>query len=1180
VIAQRKPITIKLSSMKNFTFFIVLLLIFQVGFAQKRAVNSEGLYKGVIRVKFSETIQAKVDVFSENLEKGHKLKARPQDGYVVTNMRAVDKLNEKFTAYKMKRGFRDAGKHEAKHRKFGLHLWYDIEFNSSTPVKQLISQYSNITEISMAQAIPEAKLVSHSITPLPELPKASPPSLNTAPNDPRFSDQWHYENTGQNGGTPGSDISLLEAWEIETGNPNVIVAIEDGGVDWDHEDLAGNMWVNPGEIAGNGIDDDNNGYIDDVYGYNFAENKGSITVGDHGTHVAGTVAAETNNGIGVAGVAGGNGNNNGVRLMSCTVFTDASNGGFAEAFTYAADNGAVISQNSWGYSNKGVYDQAVLDAIDYFIANAGGPGEAMNGGLVVIAAGNDDDSGLWYPGCYESALAVGSVNCKDEKAWYSNYDTWVDISAPGGELISSNTDPTAVHSTLPNNQYGVMQGTSMACPHVSGVAALIVSKYYGNITPQQVWDKLVNTTDNIDATIPTFIGKLGSGRMNAFAALSDGNPPETPTGLAASNVKATSFDLNWNASSGASSYDIQIRESGGSWNTYTASSNSYSYTGASAETTYDFQVRATNSAGSSNYTTIGNVTTLALPPIPDIHANITVSNITSNSFSLTWDAANNAVDYDVQVRPQGGSWTNYNTSNTNQNVTGLQASTVYEYQLRSNNDAGSSDYSAIASTTTSDAPIEYCTSKGDNSSYEWISEVTIGSFTKTSAAAGYSDFTSTTIDLDAGNQYNISLSPSFSGASYNEYWKIWIDYDQDGTFNDSDELAFDAGSMSKTTVTGSITIPSTASGTTRMRVSMKYNGAQTACETFSYGEVEDYTVNIQAASQTPPPTPDGITASNITTNSFTINWNAVSTADSYDIDIREQGGNWSTFNTTASSYDYSGANASTTYEYRLRSNNSFGSSNYSSTYNLTTNAASLNYCSSKGSNSSYEWIDLVRLGNIDNSTGDDGGYADYTSMSTDLNPGSSQTIYISAGFRSTSYTEFWHVWIDFNQNGTFDSNEEMVSGSSSSSGTLSGNFTVPSDAKPGTTRMRVSMKYNAAATPCETFNYGEVEDYTVNITNASASVKYNDITISDPLGNEAPTDLLKLSPNPARDYVKIETIGASGQIKIVSMNGNLVKVNPVMSNITEVNVSNLVSGTYIIILEDERNSETKKLIKR
>ena len=1160
---------------------MVLIFLFQTGITQNRSVNSKGNYEGVIRVKFNNSYLSKVDALSSTLENGQHLKAQPQLGYVVTNMEAVNAVNRKFTATKMKRVFREAGKHEAKHRQYGLHLWYEIEFDGNTPITQLISSYGNLAEVSIAQGVPEAKQVNHSIqvTPLADN-DINPSSLSGAPNDPRFTDQWHYENTGQNGGTVGSDISLLEAWEIETGNSNVIVAIEDGGVDWDHEDLAGNMWVNPDEIAGNGIDDDNNGYIDDVYGYNFVDNTGTISVGDHGTHVAGTVAAETNNGIGVAGVAGGSGSNDGVRLMSCTVFTNSSNGGFEEAFIYAADNGAVISQNSWGYSSKGVYDQAVLDAIDYFVANAGGPSEAMNGGLVIIAAGNDDDSGLWYPGCYESALAVGATNCKDEKSWYSNYDTWVDISAPGGELISTNNDPTAIHSTLPNNQYGVMQGTSMACPHVSGVAALIISKNYGNITPQEVWNKLVNTTDNIDATIPSYIGKLGSGRMNAFAALDDGNPPSTPTGVTATNISSTSFELNWDATSGASSYDIQIRESGGTWSSYNSSTNTYTYLNASAETTYEYQLRANNSAGSSSYTSIATVTTLALPDIPGIPSGLTATNITANSFSLSWNNIAEADDYDVQLRPKNGSWTDYNTLTNNINFTGLQATTVYEYQVRSNNVTGSSDYSAIGSATTTDIQIEYCTSQGNNSTYEWIAEVGIGTFTNSSGAAGYTDFTSQTIDLEANTTYNIALTPAFSSTTYNEYWKIWIDYNQDGTFNDSDELAFDAGSMSKTTVTGTITIPESATGITRMRVSMKYNGSQTSCESFSYGEVEDYTVNIQAATPTVPPVPDGLSASNVTTNSFTINWNASNTATSYNLQIREQGGNWSTFNTTSTSYDYTVANEETTYEFQVSAVNAVGSSDYSTMSSVTTNSTSLVYCDSEGSNSSWEWIDLVQLGNIDNSTGNDGGYADYTQLSTDLAPGSSQTIYFSAGFRSSSYTEFWHVWIDFNQDGTFDASEEMVNGSSSSSGTLSADFTVPSNAKLGTTRMRVSMKYNAAATACETFSYGEVEDYTINISNSANSVQFSSITQSEYLGNEVPVELMTISPNPADNMFLITTVHDQGIVKIMNTNGQLIKTVSINSNQTEVNISNLASGMYLIILEGERDGIVKKLVKK
>ncbi|MGZ2372011.1 GEVED domain-containing protein [Ancylomarina sp. YFZ004] len=1403
--------------MKHFTFLIVLLFLFQAAMAQQRVVNSQGNYKGVIRVKFNNSFVQKVDVLSSTLERGHKLKSRPQKGFVVTQMKAVDKLNERFIAKKMKRVFRESGKHEAKHRQYGLHLWYEIEFSSKTSVEQLISTYENLAEVSMAQAIPEAKLVDYSVSPTqaPEA-SASPSSLNGAPNDPRFVDQWHYENTGQNGGTPGSDISLLEAWTLETGNSNVVVAIEDGGIDWDHEDLAGNMWVNPGEIAGNGVDDDNNGYVDDIYGYNFVDNTGTISVGDHGTHVAGTVAAETNNGIGVAGVAGGNGNNDGVRLMSCNVFTDISSGGFEEAFIYAADNGAVISQNSWGYSNKGVYDQACLDAIDYFVANAGGPGEAMNGGLVIIAAGNDDSSGLWYPGCYDSALAVGATNCKDEKSWYSNYDSWVDISAPGGELISTNNDPTAIHSTLPNNQYGVMQGTSMACPHVSGVAALIVSKNYGNITAQQAWDKLVNTTDNIDATIPTYLGKLGSGRMNAFAALDDGNPPAIPSGLVATNILANAFDLQWNATGGASSYDVQIRENSGVWSTFSISTNNYSYTGATPETNYEFQLRAVNSAGNSDYTAIGNVTTLAMPPIPAIPTNITANSITADGFTLNWNTVANADDYDVQLRPQGGSWTDYNTSTNSLVVSGLLANTGYDYQIRANNTSGSSDYSTLGLATTAEAQVIYCESKGNNANSEWIAEVGIGNFTKSSEAAGYSDFTSEVIDLTAGSQYAVSLTPGFSSSTYNEYWKIWIDYNKDGIFNDAEELAFDAGSMSKTTVTGNMTIPANAVGSTRMRVSMKYNGVQTACEAFSYGEVEDYTVSIQAASQEPPVTPDGLTASNITTNSFTIAWNAVSTATSYDLQIREQGGSWNTITNGSTTYDYTGASEQTTYEYQVRATNNNGSSAYSatsnvttnsaavvyceskgnnansewiaevgignftksseaagysdftsevidltagsqyvvsltpgfssSTYNeywkiwidynkdgifndaeelafdagsmskttvtgnmtipanavgstrmrvsmkyngvqtaceafsygevedytvsiqaasqeppvtpdgltasnittnsftiawnavstatsydlqireqggswntitigsttydytgaseqttyeyqvratnnngssafsatsnLTTNSAAVVYCDSKGNNSSYEWIDLIQLGSIDNSTGNDGGYADYTSMTTNLAQGSSQTIYFSVGFNSSSYTEFWNVWIDYNHDGNFDASEKMVSGSSSSSGTLSGDFTVPSDANLGTTRMRVSMKYNYAGTACETFSYGEVEDYTVNITNTGTS-GINTFVQSESLGNEIPKELITISPNPAEHLVTITTNqDINSKLKLISINGHLIRSMQINSDRTELDVSGLPSGTYLIVLDGVRDGIVKKLIKK
>ena len=171
---------------------------------------------------------------------------------------------------------------------------------------------------------------------------------------------------------------------------------------------------------------------------------------DHGTHVAGTVAAVTNNSTGVAGIAGGSGSGNGVRLMSCQVFSGTGSGGFDQASIYAADNGAAISQNSWGYTSVNVYEQAVLNAIDYFNANGGG--NVMTGGITIYAAGNDNATGNWYPGCYSGSFSVAATNNKDVRSYYSNYGSWINISAPGGEQTYNN-DPKGVYSTKTNNGY-------------------------------------------------------------------------------------------------------------------------------------------------------------------------------------------------------------------------------------------------------------------------------------------------------------------------------------------------------------------------------------------------------------------------------------------------------------------------------------------------------------------------------------------------------------------------------------------------------------------------------------------------------------------------------------------------------------------------------------------------------
>ena len=1072
--------------MKRLLFLFTIALMSSLTFAQGPVVKGErppidlnnvpveAYEPGMVQIKLKPTLEKSVPDVLMTAEKS---------GYVVTGIGSLDKLNQTYGAsvYKpLLHGMYEVSPKSAefreRHKAWGFHLWFVVEVDSKADVKEMVKEYSKLDEVEIAEPVYKKRLISNVIPDDKNNDREEEATKETkwTPNDPRYNEQWHYHNTGQQGGTVDKDIDLPEAWDIERGLSSVIVAVVDGGIQTNHPDLAGSMWSGKG--------------------YNFVTNSSTLQAHDHGTHVAGTVAAVNNNGTGVAGVAGGTGSNDGVRLMSCQVFTNTSSGGFNQAPIYAADNGAAISQNSWGYTSVNVYDQATLDAIDYFNANGGG--NVLNGGITIFAAGNDNKTGNWYPGCYSGAFAVAATNNKDVRSYYSNYGAWVDISAPGGEQ-SSSTDPKGVLSTLTNNNYGFYQGTSMACPHVSGVAALLVSNAVRNgviLTNTQVASLLKNNVDNHYALNPSYTGMLGSGRLNAQKALValqgmfTTNPPSTPTGLNSSNVTSSSATLSWSATSGATSYDVQIRPQGGSWNTY---------------------------------------------------------NVTSNS---------------------------YNASN-------LASSTTYEWQVRAKNSAGTSSYSSIASFTTQQYVASYCTSKGNNSSYEWISKVVVGSFTNTSGAAGYTDFTSKEITLEAGKAYSISLTPGFASSTYNEYWKIWIDLNGNATF-DAADLMFDAGSLSKTTVTGTITIPAgTAPRTTRMRVSMKYNAAQTACETFSYGEVEDYTVKIVAAQANPPATPTGLTASNITTSSASLSWNASTGATSYDVQLRQQGGSWSTSNVTTTTANATGLTAGTTYEWQVRANNQNGSSAYSAISSFTTQSTSLTYCTSKGNNANYEWIQRVQFAEVNNTSGKNGGYADFTSMTATVARGETLPIYIQAGFSGSSYTEYWSIWIDFNQNGTFDSDERVVYGSSSSSNLLSASVTIPTGAALGTTRMRVSMKYNAAQTACETFSYGEVEDYTVNVVQTKTSTLTTE-PFADDLGVET-NEIYTVYPNPASDMITVSLNGIRGDVslKIYDVQGRLVKDEFLYNLDTQIDVSDLAKGVYIISVDEEKMPINKRFVK-
>ena len=487
--------------------------------------------EGVVRVKLQREIADRMIAAKLPLSvKGTNKK------YVQTGVTPLDRVNQKVKAVSMTRVFPYAGKNEAKHKAFGLDLWYDVHYEASgMKLAQARNLFRSAEGVSYAQRIPLYKPIGGErfLEVSPAAVAKAAKAASTMPfNDPLLNDQWHYNNDGHIAGTKmGADANVFKAWETGvTGSKDVVVAIIDGGFQVDHPDLKDNVWINTAELNGKpGVDDDGDGYVDDIYGYNFVINSSDINAHSHGTHVAGTVGATNNNGIGVCGVAGGSDGKGGVKMMVCQVFDSRASSSavadFGAAIVYAADRGASIAQCSWGASVAGDEDKSVTEAVDYFTKNGGG--DKMNGGLCIFAAGNNGEEGDYYPGCLDKVVAVGSMAPDGSVAYYSNRGKWVDVTAPGG--LEDNGQQYGVLSTLPNSTYGYNEGTSMACPHVSGIAALILSKYGNKQFSNETLRTLLTTSVNdLYTQNPEYEGLMGSGYIDAYKALQgkEGSVPE------------------------------------------------------------------------------------------------------------------------------------------------------------------------------------------------------------------------------------------------------------------------------------------------------------------------------------------------------------------------------------------------------------------------------------------------------------------------------------------------------------------------------------------------------------------------------------------------------------------------------------------------------------------------------
>lgn len=678
----------------------------------------------------------------------------------------------------------------------------------------------------------------------------------TIPTDPSFANTWHHKNTGQTGGTTDDDLDTPEAWDITTGGVTssgdtiVVCILEGGGANMNHPDLVANIYHNPNEIPNNNIDDDGNGYVDDINGWNINGNSDNHSTGNHGTAVMGMIGASANNGIGSTGV------NHHVKMMLVSGFNTSESSVIA-AYDYpltqrklynqtGGTNGAfVVSTNaSWGIDGANPANYPLWCAYYDTLGIHG----ILNCGATTNQNFNVDTGGDMPTACgSDYMISVTASNHNDQRTFSGYGATTIDLAAPGENVL------------LPSgsNSYSTTSGTSFASPCVAGAIALAYSTpcpsfntLYSS-SPQAGADyvrlALLNSVD----PVPSLTNEcVTGGRMNVNGFVLQilgncGNSCIPPYSSSLDAVVANTADFS--IGTFATDNYIYYQTLGATtWDSIAFTGSTVSLSNLALCNQYRVRFASVCNGTLSDYSDTLEFTSEGCCDAPTPTFNV----LGNTDISISWNDVFVGTAYDLQYAIQGSSnWTTASNITSPHTISNLDTCTIYEIQMQTTCTDSVSGYSPSSTIETEGCGActqdIYCDVDNGDTQYEWIESVVINGTTLiTGDDGGYRPTENTGLNLHPGNSYSFSMQPGYSGSAYTDKFAVWIDFNQDGTF-DASEMVIDASS--NTTVQGNVVIPNSAVlGRTRVRFMIFGSSSNPdPCYNFQFwGEVEDYCINI------------------------------------------------------------------------------------------------------------------------------------------------------------------------------------------------------------------------------------------------------------------------------------------------------------------------------------------------